>query len=105
VEDPSVLRELVDRGLVLDVCPTSNLRTRSVPSLAEHPLPALLAAGVRCTVNTDDPAMFNTDIAQEHRIAADLGLSARAAYEAGLAGAACDDKTRSELTVKIRDIG
>ncbi len=105
VEDAGVLAEIVDRGLVLDVCPTSNVRTRSVPSLAEHPLPALLAAGVPCTVNTDDPAMFNTDLAQEHRVAADLGLGAREAYLAGVAGAACDDATRALLTSKISDIG
>ncbi|GAA0732126.1 adenosine deaminase [Dactylosporangium roseum] len=101
VEDAAVLAEIVDRGLVLDVCPTSNLRTRSVPSLAEHPLPALVAAGVPCTVNTDDPAMFNTDLAQEHRIAADLGLGAREAYLAGVAGAACDEETRAHLMSKI----
>ncbi|GAA2588004.1 adenosine deaminase [Dactylosporangium fulvum] len=101
VEDAAVLAEIVDRGLVLDVCPTSNLRTRSVPSLAEHPLPALVAAGVPCTVNTDDPAMFNTDLAQEHRIAADLGLGAREAYLAGVAGAACDEETRALLLSKI----
>ncbi|WP_327007187.1 adenosine deaminase [Dactylosporangium sp. NBC_01737] len=105
VEDAGVLAEIVDRGLVLDVCPTSNVRTRSVSSLAEHPLPALVAAGVPCTVNTDDPAMFNTDLAQEHRVAADLGLGARDAYLAGVAGAACDDVTRALLRSKISDIG
>lgn len=105
VEDAGVLAEIVDRGLVLDVCPTSNLRTRSVPSLAAHPLPALVAAGVPCTINTDDPAMFNTDLAQEHRVAADLGVSALEAYLAGVAGAACDDDTRALLRSKISDIG
>ncbi|WP_238009705.1 adenosine deaminase [Dactylosporangium sp. AC04546] len=104
VDDSGVLQEIVDRGLVLDVCPTSNVRTKSVPSLAEHPLPALIAAGVPCTVNTDDPAMFNTDLAQEHGIAADLGLGAREAFQAGVAGAACDDATRAWLTERLSDI-
>ena len=44
--------------IVCDVCPVSNVRTRAVASLAEHPLPAMLAAGVPCSISTDDPAMF-----------------------------------------------
>ena len=75
VEDPAVLAEIVDRGLVLDVCPTSNLRTGVVASLAEHPLPLLRAAGVLCTINTDDPAMFGTDLGHEYELAATLGVT------------------------------
>ena len=62
VEDPGLLREIADRRIVLDVCPISNLRTRVVGSLEEHPLPQLLAAGARCSISTDDPAMFGTDL-------------------------------------------
>jgi aminodeoxyfutalosine deaminase len=97
VEDPAVLAEIVDRGLVLDVCPTSNLRTGVVPSLATHPLPALRAAGVPCTINTDDPAMFGTDLGHEYEVAASLGVSAADAYAAGVRGALCDDATRARL--------
>jgi aminodeoxyfutalosine deaminase len=95
--DPALLSEIVDRGIVLDVCPTSNLRTRSVARLADHPLPVLRAAGVPCTINTDDPAMFGTDLGREYAIAAELGVSAEDAYAAGLAGALCDDATRVRL--------
>lgn len=98
VEDPGVLAEIADRELVLDVCPTSNLRTRVVGSLAEHPLPRLRAAGIRCSINTDDPAMFGTDLGREYETAASLGVSAADAYAAGLAGALCDDATRERLT-------
>lgn len=97
VDDPDLLAEIVERGLVLDVCPTSNLRTAVVASLAEHPLPRLRAAGVRCTINTDDPAMFNTDLGREYEVAAELGVSDRDAFEAGVAGALCDDGTRAAL--------
>lgn len=97
VEDPALLAEIVDRGLVLDVCPTSNLRTGVVSSLAAHPLPALRAAGAMCTINTDDPAMFGTDLGREFELAAELGVSAADAYAAGLAGALCDDVTRARL--------
>ncbi len=97
VEDPTILAEIFDRGLVLDVCPTSNVRTGVVSSLAAHPLPALRAAGIPCTVNTDDPAMFGTDLGQEFVAAAELGLTASEAFSAGVAGALCDDVTRASL--------
>jgi aminodeoxyfutalosine deaminase len=96
-EDPNLLAELAERGIVLDVCPTSNVRTRVVPSLAEHPLPVLLAAGALCSISTDDPAMFGTDLGTEYAAAAALGLGAGDAYAAGLAGALCDDATRAHL--------
>jgi aminodeoxyfutalosine deaminase len=94
VEDPSLLRELADRGIVCDVCPVSNLRTVAVPSLADHPLPQMVAAGVPCSISTDDPAMFDTDLARDYEAAAALGHGAAAAYDAGLAGMLCDEATR-----------
>jgi aminodeoxyfutalosine deaminase len=97
VEDAGVLAEIAGRGLVLDVCPTSNLRTRVVASLDAHPLPRLRAAGIPCTINTDDPAMFGTGLGREYEIAASLGVSAADAYAAGLAGALCDRATRERL--------
>jgi len=97
VEDSGLVSELADRGIVLDVCPLSNLRTGAVPSLEEHPLPQLVAAGVQCSISTDDPAMFDTDLTRDYEAAASLGLSPRAAFEAGLAGALCDDDTRARL--------
>jgi aminodeoxyfutalosine deaminase len=98
IEDPGLARELADRGVVLDVCPTSNLRTRVVSSLAAHPLPGLLAAGVRCTLNTDDPAMFGCDLGTEHQVGLQVGATPRGCYEAGVHGALCDEETRAELT-------
>lgn len=97
VEDPGLLREVADRGIVLDVCPTSNLRTGVVRALAEHPLPELLGAGVRCTVNTDDPAMFGSNLGTEYATALRIGASARGCFEAGVHGALCSDDTRAEL--------
>jgi aminodeoxyfutalosine deaminase len=97
VEDPGLVAELAARGTVLDVCPLSNLRTGAVASLEVHPLPQLIAAGVRCSISTDDPAMFDTDLTRDYQAAATLGVSPRAAYEAGLAGALCDEPTRDHL--------
>ncbi|MGH2935329.1 MAG: adenosine deaminase [Gaiellaceae bacterium] len=96
-EDPGLVRELAGRGIVLDVCPLSNLRTGAVASLAEHPLPRLVAAGVLCSISTDDPAMFDTDLTRDYEAAESLGLSPRAAYEAGVAGALCDPGTKARL--------
>jgi aminodeoxyfutalosine deaminase len=97
VEEPALVEELRDREIVLDVCPISNVRTGAVRSLDEHPLQQLLEAGVRCSISTDDPAMFDTDLTREYEAAATLGTDPKTAYEAGLAGVLCDDETRAKL--------
>jgi aminodeoxyfutalosine deaminase len=97
VEDPELLRELAERQIVLDVTPISNLRTGVVRSLDEHPLPELVAAGIPCSVSTDDPEMFDTDLTREYEAVASLGLHPRQLYEAGAQGALCDEATRAEL--------
>jgi aminodeoxyfutalosine deaminase len=97
VDDPGLVRELADRGTVLDVCPISNLRTRVVASLAVHPLPDLVAAGVPCSVSTDDPAMFDTDLTADYAAARDMGVCPETCYRAGLRGALCDEETRAGL--------
>jgi aminodeoxyfutalosine deaminase len=96
-DDPGLLRELAARGVVLDVCPISNLRTGVVASLAEHPLPQLVAADIACSVSTDDPAMFGTDLSADYAAAMELGVAARDCYLAGQRGALCDALTRSQL--------
>ncbi|MBX6382483.1 MAG: adenosine deaminase [Microbispora sp.] len=95
VEDPALLDYLAEHEITLEVCPTSNVCTRAVPSLAEHPLPALVQAGVPVTVNSDDPPMFGTDLNREYAVAAELlsldekGVAdlARAAVKASFLGA------------------
>ncbi|OUZ12392.1 adenosine deaminase [Aeromicrobium sp. PE09-221] len=104
-EDPELLAHLTENHIVLEVCPTSNVRTRSTPSLDEHPLPAIVAAGVPVTINSDDPPMFETTLNHEYAIAADLlGLDrrgiadlARAAVEASFA----PEEVRSGLLHEI----
>jgi aminodeoxyfutalosine deaminase len=101
VEDPALLEELAERRVVLDVTPLSNLRTGVVPTLGEHPLPDLIAAGIPCTVSTDDPEMFDTDLTREYEAALSLGIDPKTLYEAGVGGALCSDETRARL----REIG
>jgi len=103
--DDRLMRHLVDNAITLEICPTSNVCTRSVPSLAEHPLPVLVAAGVPVTINSDDPPMFSTTLNREYAIAADLldldeaGVSdlARAAVEASF----LDDAGKRTLLAEI----
>jgi aminodeoxyfutalosine deaminase len=97
VEDPALLRDLAARGLVLDVTPISNVRTGAVASLAEHPLPELLAAGVLCSISTDDPEMFDTDLTREYEAACSFGIPPRTFYDAAVRGALCGPETKSRL--------
>ncbi len=84
--DPALLDHLAAEGIALEVCPSSNLATRAVASMAEHPLPAFVAAGVPVTINSDDPPMFNTTLNREYELAADLlGLDKRGVADLALA--------------------
>jgi aminodeoxyfutalosine deaminase len=103
IDDPELVSELAERGIVLDVSPVSNVRTGAVASLAEHPLPKLVSAGVACTINTDDPAMFDTDLSREHEAARSIGVDPHAAFAAGIAGALCDETTKERLRTIARE--
>ncbi len=70
--DPELLRHLATVGIALEVCPSSNIATGAVASLADHPLPAFVAAGVPVVINSDDPPMFGTTLNREYEIAAAL---------------------------------
>ena len=84
VQDPALLAHLVEHEIPLEVCPTSNIATRAVDRLEDHPIKQMYAAGVVVTVNSDDPPMFGTTLNREYEIAADLlGLD-----EAGVAALA-----------------
>ncbi len=72
LEDPSLVDLLIDRGIMLEVCPTSNDLLQVVERIEDHPLPELLAAGLRVCLNTDDPGWFATDLVTELAIASEL---------------------------------
>lgn len=69
LENSEVVRMLQERGTALEVCLTSNLQTGSVYSLSHHPLPDMLALGLRVTLNTDDPSISDTTLTDEYLIA------------------------------------
>ncbi|HQR26845.1 MAG TPA: adenosine deaminase [Nocardioides sp.] len=104
-QDPALLAHLAREQVPLEVCLSSNLATRAVATLAEHPVRAFVAAGVPVTVNSDDPPMFGTTLNREYSLAADLlelderGVAdlARAAVTASFA----DRATRTALLTEI----
>ncbi len=78
VEDPQLMGYLRDHGIMLEICPTSNLRLGLAPSLVAHPLRQLLDEGVPVTINSDDPLLLDTDISREiEKVATALELTAR----------------------------
>ena len=71
-QDPRLLDHLAEHRIPLEVCPTSNIATRAVATLDEHPIRQMVDAGVLVTVNSDDPPMFGTDLNTEYAVAARL---------------------------------
>ena len=71
-QDPALLEHLAAPGVPLEVCPSSNLPTRAVATLEEHPLPRFVEAGVTVAIASDDPPMFGTTLNREYELAADL---------------------------------
>jgi adenosine deaminase len=67
IEDPRLVQRLAESGTCLDVCPTSNLRL-GIYTPASHPLRDLLGAGVRCSINADDPLLFGTSLLHEYEL-------------------------------------
>jgi aminodeoxyfutalosine deaminase len=105
--DPKLLDHLAAAGIPLEVCPSSNIATRAVASLDEHPIKAFRDAGVTITVNSDDPSMFSTSLNREYEVAAglldlDTGGVADLARTAVRASFAPDD-LRSSILAEIDD--
>jgi len=66
VQDPAVVQMLVDHDIPCDVCPGSNLALHAVADADDHPLPAMLEAGITVTLGSDDPPMFQTSLLDEY---------------------------------------
>jgi adenosine deaminase len=71
IEDPALVEELAERGIVLECCPTSNVVLGAFESYEAHPLPRLRAAGVRITLGSDDPPYFGASIGGEYAVCAE----------------------------------
>jgi adenosine deaminase len=105
VEDPALVAEIAERGIVLEVCPGSNVALGVYPSFEEHPLRALHDAGVRVTLGSDDPPYFATSIGREYEVAQErMGFSdrelvgmTRSAVDAAFAG----DALKADLLARL----
>jgi adenosine deaminase len=105
LEDPALVARLRDERFPLDVCPTSNVMTRVVPSIEEHPLPAMIEAGLLVTLNADDPSMFHAPLSHEFDLArrawgmsdGDLAGLVRNGVEASFADATTKERVRAEV--------
>jgi aminodeoxyfutalosine deaminase len=108
VTDPKLLDYLRDNDIPLEVCPTSNLCTKAVARIEDHPLPTLLRHGVPVTLSTDDPGMFGTTLNREYQLAADtFGLTTEDLTElarTGIRAAYCDETLRTDLLTELDDL-
>ena len=104
-EDPELIDYLRETGIPLEVCPTSNLRLNVYPDIDSHVLPKLVESGVRVTINSDDPVLFNTTLTDEYLLIVkhfgyngeDLYRFNTTALEAALLGSPEKEKLRDDF--------
>jgi adenosine deaminase len=101
IEDPALVEELAERGVVLECCPTSNVVLGIYPSYEEHPLPKLVEAGVNVTLGSDDPPYFGASIGGEYEICRErFGFTdddLRAITHTALEAAFCEETLKERL--------
>jgi adenosine deaminase len=108
IEDPNLVKEIADRGIVLEACPTSNIATHVFPSYEAHPLRTLYEAGVKLTLGSDDPPYFACSIGGEYAVArerfgfgeGELERITRIAIEASFADDALKRALLNRMTAK-----
>ncbi|MBO6791662.1 MAG: adenosine deaminase [Dinoroseobacter sp.] len=105
IEDMQLVEELAENGVVLEVCPGSNVALGVVKSWAHHPIERLRAEGVKVTVSTDDPPFFHTTMSHEYEKLADTFGWDEARFaevnRAAIEAAFCDDATRARVLKRL----
>jgi adenosine deaminase len=107
IEDPALVQLLAERGIPLGVCPSSNLVLKVYPSLDAHPVDALRRAGVKLSLNTDDPSLLGTTLPREYALCqrhfgwSDAVLRELAATSIGASFA--DEHIKARLTRALAD--
>lgn len=108
VEEPALLKILKEQGITLELCPTSNLNTNMFPDLAHYPLPALMDAGVKVTVNTDNITVSNVTLRGEwNRLIAEFSLNRdqiRTLQENAVDASFASEKTKQWLRGQVADL-
>ncbi|GAB5507451.1 MAG: adenosine deaminase [Rhizobiaceae bacterium] len=105
IENPDLVKRIADEGVVLEVCPVSNIELKVFPDFGAHPFPALRKAGCKVTLNSDDPPYFHTSLKKEYEVAAEhFGMADDDLTEAtrtALAAAYVDEDTRAGLMARL----
>ena len=104
IEDPDLVKEIIDKKIVLETCPTSNIATKIYESYEAHPVKSLFDAGVMITVNSDDPPFFNASIAGEYQVMFNLGLSEKelnSLTRNAIEFSFCNKSTKEKLLSKL----
>jgi adenosine deaminase len=105
IEDPALVGELAERGMVLECCPTSNVVLGVFPSYEDHPIPRLVEAGVRVTLGSDDPPWFGASIGGEYAVCAErFGYDderLRAITRTAIEAAFCDETLKQGLIRRV----
>ena len=101
IEEPALVEELAERGVVLECCPTSNVVLRLFPSYEDHPLPRLREAGVRVTLGSDDPPYFGASIGGEYEVCRRVfgydDVALREITRTAIDAAFCDEQLKERL--------
>ena len=109
IEDPELVKEIADRGIVLEVCPTSNVATKVFESYETHPLRELHEAGVKLTLGSDDPPYFGATIGGEYAVARErFGLEEgelKVITRTAVQGSFADDAVKRTLLNRITASG
>ena len=109
IEDPACVAELIERGVVLDLCPTSNTQANIVESFEAFPLKRLMDAGVRVTLNTDDLTVSDVTLSQEYEHAVSrLGVTVPELWDLDLAAieyAFCDERHQGPAARVVPRLG
>ncbi|KJZ20617.1 adenosine deaminase [Loktanella sp. S4079] len=105
IEDPALMQEIADKGIVLEVCPGSNVVLKAVTGWGAHPIAKLRDAGVPVTVSTDDPPFFHTTMTAEYEmLAKTFGWGEddfKALNQTALNAAFCDEETRARVAKRL----
>jgi adenosine deaminase len=105
IEDPAVVAELAERGIVLECCPTSNVVLGVFPAYEQHPLPRLVEAGVRVTLGSDDPPYFGASVGGEYEICRErFGFDDAALREitrTAIGAAFCEEGLKQRLMQRV----
>jgi adenosine deaminase len=107
IEDPSLVAEIAERGIVLECCPTSNVALGVYPDYASHPFNRLREVGVRLTLGSDDPPFFGASLAGEYAVAREaFGLGRdelRGLTRTAIEAAFVPEDLRSDLLAAVEE--